>query len=253
MDGYTSRLHRTWLGILLEGDFREVAALVVDADLRILYGNHDPYGICVDLPHSAYSYVIGNTALKQTIEKTLKIVCAGHVLDQNENEIENFRIEYRVKLLDVEENWREIVKELIVNAKDANQGVITEKVFGREKKPVQTYNEMKFGSQSEIRIAQELERRKVLFFPLPLAVRADTGVLYQDHREVDFLVCQDGVWGILEVARHEPERYEKDAEKDTWFKNSGILCIQHYTAENCYNNSTNVVDGFLKILARYKR
>ena len=50
-------------------------------------------------------------------------------------------------------------------------------------KAIIPYNEMKFASQSEIRIAQELERRKVLFFPLALAVRADTGDLYQDHRE----------------------------------------------------------------------
>jgi len=141
---------------------------------------------------------------------------------------------------------------LIVNAKDSNQAIVTEKVFSREKKQVYLYNEMKFASQAEIRIAQEFERRKILFFPLPLAVRNDTGNLFEDHREVDFLVCHDGIWGILEVSYH-PDRFEKDAEKDSWFKDSGILCIQHSTAERCYNQPSAVVNEFLKILAKYKR
>ena len=111
---------------------------------------------------------------------------------------------------------------------------------------------MKFASQSEIRIAQELEARRILFFPLPLAVRADTGDFYQDHREPDFLVCKDGVWGILEVSYH-PDRYEKDSEKDSWFKKSGILCVQHYSAERCYNHFSDVVNEFLEILERHKR
>jgi hypothetical protein len=111
---------------------------------------------------------------------------------------------------------------------------------------------MKLASQSEIRIAQELESRKVLFFPLPLAVRAETGNFYEDPREVDFLICQDGTWGNLEVSFH-PDRYEKDSEKDSWFKKSGILCIQHYSAERCYNSPSNVVEEFLAILAKHKR
>jgi len=86
---------------------------------------------------------------------------------------------------------------------------------------------------------------------LPLAVRVETGNFYKDHREPDFLVCDDGRWGILEVSFH-PDRFEKDAEKDAWFKKSGILCIQHYSAERCYNKSQEVVDEFLDILAKHK-
>ena len=62
----------------------------------------------------------------------------------------------------------------------------------------------------------------------------------QDHREVDFLICQNGAWGILEVSYH-PDRYERDAEKDVWFKQSGILCIQHYTSESCYTDAAKKV------------
>ena len=111
---------------------------------------------------------------------------------------------------------------------------------------------MKFGSISEVRIAQALASRGVLFFPLPLAVRGETGASYMDRREPDFLVCHDGVWGILEVAFH-PDRYEKDADKDVWFKTSGIVHIQNYPAEHCFNHPSEVVDAFLHLLAKHKR
>lgn len=249
---FEARLHRTWLALLINGNYKEVAALVVDARLTLLQGTYEIRSISVDLPPSAHVHISRDESLKSVIERTLRHLCTGHLLDQNGNRFEEFDIEYRIKLLEPEPNWRDVVKELIINAEHPNQGTITEKVFSREGKPILTYNEMKFGSRSEIRIAQELERRKVLFFPLPLAVRADTGTMYKDHREVDFLICLDGAWGILEVAHH-VDRYEKDSEKDAWFKTSGILHVQHYTAERCYNESSQVVDEFLNILAKYKR
>lgn len=76
----------------------------------------------------------------------------------------------------------------------------------------------------------EYLRRKVLFFPLVLAVRNETGRTFLDHREADFLICQDGQWGILEVSYH-PDRFEKDAEKDVWFKNR-VSCVSNITPLN---------------------
>ena len=184
---FEDTLHRTWLDLLLAGNYTEVAALVVDANLRIIHGDFQPTGVNVDLPSSAFIYVSTDPSLKHIIEETLNSVFRGRLVDQNGFYLEKFSIEYRIKLVEMESNWRDIVKELIVNAKDSNQGVITEKVFSRRRQEVLTYNEMKFGSQSEIRIAQELEQRKVLFFPLALAIRADTGIMYKDHREADFL------------------------------------------------------------------
>lgn len=185
---------------------------------------------------------------------TLRLVANGQVMDQNDHPIvvEELVFEYRVKLLDIDGDWRQVVKDLIVNPKDANQGVISELMAAKKGKQVLTYNEMKFASQSEVRIAQELERRQVLFFPLPLAVRHETGVPWKDHKEVDFLICHEGRWGILEVSHH-PNRYEQDAQKDAWFKKSGILCVEHRSADRCYQNSDEVVDEFLSILAQHKR
>ncbi len=254
MEELEALIHRSWIEMLVAGNYREIAALVVDGSIASMYENGYVDGFFVELPPTVMPFIENDPSLKQLIEQTFRTAVYGHVKYSSGNIIEadDIRVVFRMKLLACEDNWREKIKEQIVNAKDSNQAVITEKVFAREKKYVLEYNEMKFASQSEIRIAQELERRKVLFFPLPLAVRNDTGVLYKDHREVDFLVCSGGTWGILEVAFH-PDRYEQDSEKDGWFKRSGILCIQHYTAERCYQHSTTVVEEFLNILKQHKK
>jgi hypothetical protein len=45
----------------------------------------------------------------------------------------------------------------------------------------------------------------------------------------------------------------KDKEKDAWFKKSGILCIEHYPGEKCYNQPKVVVEEFLSFLYKHKR
>src|SRR5262249_32947713 len=160
MEEFEAQLHRTWLSLLVDGNLREAASLVVDADLTLIHGNFTAYGLSVDLPPSARIYVESDASLKQILEQTLKMVAKGHFYDQNGDALDDIRVEFRVKLLDVEENWKEIIREQIVNAKNSNQGLISEKVFSRKGKQLFVYNEMKFASQSEIRIAQELEQRR---------------------------------------------------------------------------------------------
>lgn len=198
MDNELKRLHRTWLQVLVEEGRHEIAALLVDAEMNQEWHNYQPF-VSIKLPSSAYILVQADPSIQKAIQLSLSSVAEGYIHDQNGYELDEVPVTYQVLLLDVEEDWRDIVRSLIVNAKDPNQGIVTEKVFSRAQKQPLVYNEMKFGSQSEIRVAQEFEQREVLFFPLPLAVRSETGKLYRDHREVDFLVCDDGVWGILEV------------------------------------------------------
>jgi hypothetical protein len=199
-----------------------------------------------------FTYVKNNEQTKTIMERSLLAVCYGRIDFQEYGEKVENPISYRVKLLDVDSDWKNAVRSLILEEGISNQGEITELVFKKNGKTPYVYNEMKFASQSEIRIAQELESQKVLFFPLPLAVRAETGKFFEDHREVDFLVCENGLWGILEVSYH-PDRFEKDSEKDKWFKKSGILCVEHYSAEKCYNFSKKVVDEFLSVLRKHRK
>ena len=254
MDELAERLHRSWLELLMAGNYTEIAALVVEGEFNI-YSTHS-YGqiLYVEIPPSSYPYVLTDPNIRQIMEATARATAKGHFYDNDGDPLEAdaIKVEFRIKLLNIEDHWRDKVKELIVNAKDSNQGIITEKVFARQKKSVIPYNEMKFGSQSEVRIAQELEAQKVLFFPLPLAVRKDTDQFYRDHREPDFLICYKGKWGILEVATHSPDRYENDDEKALWFKASGILCVEHRPSKRCYENPREVVDEFLSILAKHK-
>jgi hypothetical protein len=205
-------------------------------------------GIYIDLPSDTFGIVMRNKTFQDVLCKSFRVVSDGHI----NTDIEKLPIQLRVKLLDVDTEWKARIRLLLAESRESNQGIVTEKMFTKRGKQPLLYNEMKFGSKSEIAIAQALEEKGVLFFPLPLAIRSDTGALYLDHREPDFLICNDGLWGILEVSYH-PDRYEKDSEKDVWFKQSGILCIQHYTAERCYQNPSEVVDEFLTILSKYKR
>lgn len=226
-DDIAINVHRTWVQLLIDSGYREAAALAVDCRLTFV----DDFGYVnktyIEVPSSINPLVKKNPQLRKIFEESLFAVMRANVLPDSYAGPEDTSFAYRIRLMEPEENWQQIVRELIVNFEHPNQGIITERAFLKRGKEPLTYNEMKFASQSEIRIAQELEAKSILFFPLPLAVRAETGNIYEDHREIDFLICQNGTWGILEISYH-PNRFEKDAEKDAWFKKSGILCIQQY-------------------------
>ncbi len=244
---------RTWVQLLIDSGYRDVAAIAVDSQLEFKIDQDGGlYAIQVAVPTFSNAIVKKNERIRKVIEESVLALVVGRYWDTIEQARQYARVLFTIRLLDVEQGWQQIAKELIANATNPNQGIVTQKLFARDGREPYTYNEMKFASQSEIRIAQELEQRQVLFCPLPLAVRAETGNFYEDHRECDFLICQEGAWGILEVAYH-LGRYEKDAEKDIWWKKSGILCIQHYPAEKCYQTPGQVVDEFLGILARYRK
>jgi hypothetical protein len=251
MNELEQRIHRTWVQLLVDEDCKQATAIAVDSDLHLRYiGNQrfviDEQGtmqwfsvveVTFHIPTSSKSLVNNDQSIKDVMEYAASEILQDRILFlevaiDNEYEWQDVKAEliqyaYTTKLLEIEPDWQSAIKKSVVGRGIANQGNITEKAFARENKEVITYNEMKFGSRTEIRIAQEFERRKILFFPLPLAVRADTGTAYKDHREVDFLVCNDGVWGVLEVSNHDSARYEMDKEKDAWFKQSGILCVEH--------------------------
>jgi hypothetical protein len=241
------RFHRTLVEFLVHSHQPETAAALLEGSIQVVESRRlgEPTDIYVEIPPAAWPLVSTSDEIQRSIRLAAGEVAKGHFsVDLN--------IELRMKFLDFpDDRWEEEMKSRIIQVKGSNQGLLSEMMAERNGRPVHTWNELKYASASEIRVAQELEKHRVLFFPLATAVRADTGKNWVDHREVDFLICQNGAWGILEVSYH-PDRFEKDAEKDVWFKKSGILCIQHYTAERCYNETPRVVDEFLEILKRYE-
>jgi hypothetical protein len=246
MTDFEEKILRTYVELLRHSNKPELAAIVVDAELVIEtdeYGNYREFFI--GFPASYVSTLLNDDVILEHLTDCAKLLLSGKYYESS-------AIRFGTKFMEPEDDWRELVKSLIARSKEPNQGLVTTIVRQRSDLEPLKYNEMKFGSATEIRVAQELERRKILFFPLPLAVRAETGTNFLDHREPDFLICHEGVWGILEVAFHKG-RYEQDKQKDEWFKESGILCVEHYTAEECYENTTSVVNRFLSILKQHKK
>ena len=260
MDTREGQIHRTWVQLIIDNNYKDVAAIAIDSELGIAGYDREDYGelfrvdtgISIDIPSEMFTYVKNNERTKNLMERSLLAVCEGRIDFVDCGKKVEYPIVYRVKLLEVDEEWKNAVRSLILGEGIMNQGEVTDLMFAKRGKTPYVYNEIKFASQSEIRIAQELESKQILFFPLPLAVRAETGKFFEDHRELDFLICENGLWGILEVSYH-PDRFEKDSEKDKWFKKSGILCVEHYSAERCYNSSKQVVEEFLSILAKHRK
>ncbi|HEX8325153.1 MAG TPA: hypothetical protein VF595_14720 [Tepidisphaeraceae bacterium] len=246
--------HRTLVALLINTNQRELASAMIDGGIDFMtHGdiNSGPTGLYVDVPASAYSLITGNHELRDTLVAAAATVADGRFSDGYGNVI-TADIAIRLKLVEVEKDWQAVARELIINFKGNNQGAVSKLMAERNSRQMIIYNEAQYASRSEVRIAQELERRGVLFFPLAMAIRAETGENWKDHREADFLVCDDGIWGVLEVCYH-PDRYEQDKEKDAWWKQSGILCIEHYTAERCFNESARIVTEFLTILSKHRR
>lgn len=109
------------------------------------------------------------------------------------------------------------------------------------------WNGLNFRSKSEVKIAQALDEKGILYFP---NARGRLTIDYgRVNREVDFLVCYEGKWGILEC---DGEPYHSNAASDhardmLWNQN-GIWFIKRFSSTECYNDPTKVVTMFLQLL-----
>jgi hypothetical protein len=116
-----------------------------------------------------------------------------------------------------------------------------------------TWNNLRFRSHSEMRVAIALDEAGVLF--LPNCMGRLNGPGGRSNLECDFLVCHEGKWGILEVDGepfHPPSRTVHDHERDRFFKAHGILLIEHFDSKECFENAKGVVQKFLGLLKSMK-
>jgi hypothetical protein len=156
-------------------------------------------------------------------------------------------VNYVVKanLIQISADWRKELLALLRGETVTNQGLPFSPRI-----PVVTWNNLRFRSQTEIRVAEALERAQVLFLPNCMA---RLGVSQRQNREADFLVCQKGKWGILEVdspSSHPPTRTVEDHERDRFFKAHGIRVVEHFDASECWENADGVVKRFLYLLGQ---
>jgi hypothetical protein len=110
------------------------------------------------------------------------------------------------------------------------------------------HDELNFRSKAEITIYEELKKRSLLFFPNAAVLGGNKS----EKREPDFLICNQGKWGILEVmgdAWH--TNASKDHDRARLFKDHGVLCMEFFNATECTAKPAVVVDRFLGILAQH--
>lgn len=147
-----------------------------------------------------------------------------------------------------DENWRHHLHELIKGKGVSNQA------SGAESSHI--WQGFKFRSATEIKIAKALDRAGVLFFPLPKA-RVAPADRRRMNVEPDFLVCDEGRWGILEVDGepfHPPERSAMEHERDRIFKRHGVGFVERFDAKKYYGRPDETVEEFRLLMVRaYRR
>jgi hypothetical protein len=187
-------------------------------------------------PRAAYDILTdGSQPITQAIQRAL-----GAVLPDN-TYIKHFTV--HVQHVSIDANWREELLEIARGVGVHNQAA--------QGKALRIWKNLYFRSQSEIRIAEALDRAGVLFFP---NCRGRLGLpATRENKEADFLICHDGKWGILEVDGepfHPPTRTVQDHARDRAFREHGIRLVEHFDATDCYEKADEVVARFLRLLER---
>jgi len=112
------------------------------------------------------------------------------------------------------------------------------------------WQNLSFSSVSEVKIAQALDQAGVLFFPNCRGrLTTPQG---RRNRECDFLVCYEGIWGILEVDGepfHPASRAAEDHKRDGFFLDHGVW-VHRFDSNECFKYPDNVVQRFLQRLKR---
>ena len=147
-------------------------------------------------------------------------------------------------LSEVDPNWR---SELL----DIARGKSIHNQIANATESTKHWNNLRFRSVSEIRIAQALDHAGVLFLPNCKArLSTPQG---RANKEADFLICVEGRWGILEVdgePYHPASRTVEDHERDRLFRTYGVRVVEHFDSGECFENAKGVVERFLEILRK---
>jgi hypothetical protein len=149
----------------------------------------------------------------------------------------------RAEIVPLDPGWRAELLEIARGEGVSNQLAAASKFI--------PWANLRFRSASEVRIAQELNRRGVMFFPNCRA-RLPVGK-ERRNLEPDFLICYEGKWGILEVDGdpfHPPSRASEDHERDRHFRTQGVRVVERFKADECFENYDGVVSKFLDLLTR---
>jgi hypothetical protein len=133
------------------------------------------------------------------------------------------------------------VSDEIIKVENAdNQGILS-----TIKERIYHWNDLRFHSQEQVKIAEALDRTNTLFFPNSKA-RLTTPAGRQ-NQEPDFLIFHQGKWGILEIWHSDTE---KDETRDRLFASHGISIIHYCDPNRCTEEPDRIVQEFLDILSQ---
>ena len=138
--------------------------------------------------------------------------------------------------------------DLILRKTPQNNNINNQGVQFYSNSIIHTWENLRFRSKTEIKIAEALDRTGVLFVPNSLArLTTPKG---RENKEADFLICYNGKWGVLEVDGpfHTAERRVEEQERERIFKKNGIKVVERFDSERCYNNPDEVVQEFFKMI-----
>ena len=109
---------------------------------------------------------------------------------------EDVEVQFRMKRLPAPNiAWNDEMKARITEFKGSNQGLVSQLVAARE--GAQSTPGMNYDTHRPRKLTspKNWNGGRFFFFPLAVAVRAETGQRWTDHREVDFLICHNGALG----------------------------------------------------------
>jgi len=229
---------------LIDGGEEDAASLLLSCALSI-YPSGDTWWVGDEVHSAVHVEITGPRAaydvlqdsenhIGQSMRRAIQAVLPA------DRYIKHFTV--HAELIDIDPDWRTELLEIARGRGVHNQAL--EAVRAR------IWMNLRFRSQSEIRIAQAFDRSGVYFLPNCMGRIGELGK--RMNREADFLVCHNGKFGILEVDGepfHPPSRVAQDHERDRLFRKHGISVVEHFDANRCYEKPDEVVKEFLKILS----
>lgn len=196
---------------------------------------------------SLFEAVLTNTLLsKAKLDGT--ILAYQKIFEELQQENQNLtkKIEF------FEAQIENLIEEQVQRRLITNQGISSKKS--------ETWNRLRFRSKAELEIAKVLDEMGVMYFPT-----ASGRVMSEDKmvtREVDFLVCSRGKWGILEcdgeiwhlvnsIKKGKLPSAASDHKRDNDFNRHGQWFIKRFTAEDCEKIPHKVARQFLDMLHKF--
>jgi hypothetical protein len=239
---FDERMHASAVHFLISEKEQEAALLLISCtvDLEVQHSNWSGVGYALYLRGPRHVYEVLKNAEHQ-ITKSIR-GAFNAVLPARDYVSEIIAL---ANLVDVEPNWKAQMLEILQGKAVHNQGLEIDNRVSI------IWRNLRFRSESEKRIAEALERAGVLFLPNCLArLNTPDG---RKTKEPDFVICENGKGGILEVDGepfHPPTRTTEDHKRDRDFLAHGIRVVQHYDASECYQQPDKVVENFLSLLRK---